>query len=72
MDSNFCDNTSVMNMAKNIVRHKRIKYIDVRHHFFENTMNWRHIFMEFCKIEEQIANIFIKASSRDHFGRNRL
>lgn len=68
----FCDNTSEMNMAKNIVHHKRTKHINVRHHFLRDNVEKCHISMEFYKIKELIADIFTKALSKDHFGRNRL
>ncbi|XP_070042732.1 secreted RxLR effector protein 161-like [Nicotiana tomentosiformis] len=34
----LCDNTSALNMAKNPVQHKRIKHIDVRHHFLKDNV----------------------------------
>lgn len=32
----FCDNTSTINIAKNLVQHKRRKHIDIRDHFLRN------------------------------------
>lgn len=68
----MCDNTRAMNMAKNPVHHKRTKHIDVRHHFLRDNVEKGLIFLEFCKIEDQVADIFIKALSRVYFERNRL
>lgn len=68
----FYDNTSVVNMAKNSVRHKRTKSIDVRHHFLIDNMEKGNISMEFCKTKEQIANIFTKTLSTNHYERNHL
>ncbi|KAM3304197.1 hypothetical protein P3S67_015229 [Capsicum chacoense] len=34
----YYDNTSVINMAKNSVQHKRTKHIDVRHHFLRDSV----------------------------------
>lgn len=56
----FCDNTSEMNMAKNIVHHKRTKHINVRHHFLRDNVEKSHISMEYCKTQEQILDIFTK------------
>ncbi|XP_075080566.1 secreted RxLR effector protein 161-like [Nicotiana tabacum] len=66
------DNTSALNMSKNLVQHKRTKHIDVRHHFLRDNMEKGLICMKFCSTEDQIADIFTKALSRDHFERNRV
>ncbi|XP_070036110.1 uncharacterized protein [Nicotiana tomentosiformis] len=68
----FCDNTSAISMTKNPVRHKKTKHIDVRHHFLRDNYEKGLITVEFCTTDKQIADIFTKALSRDHFERNRL
>ncbi|XP_075086232.1 uncharacterized protein LOC142168954 [Nicotiana tabacum] len=68
----LCDNISALNMAKNPVQHKRSKHIDVRHHFLRDNVEKGLICMKFCSTEDQIADIFTKALSREHFERNRL
>jgi len=68
----FCDNTSTINMTKNPVHHKRTKHIDVRHHFLRDNYEKGLITVEFCATDKQIADIFTKALSRDHFERNML
>ncbi|XP_070018027.1 secreted RxLR effector protein 161-like [Nicotiana sylvestris] len=68
----LCDNTSALNMAKNLVQHNRTKHIDVRHHFLRDNVEKGLICMEFCSIEDQIADIFTKALSREHFERNKV
>ncbi|XP_019256393.1 PREDICTED: uncharacterized protein LOC109234792 [Nicotiana attenuata] len=54
----LCDNTSALNMAKNPVQYKRIKHIDVRHHFLRDNVEKGLICMKFCNTEDQIADIF--------------
>ncbi|XP_070017358.1 secreted RxLR effector protein 161-like [Nicotiana sylvestris] len=66
------DNTSALNLAKNPVQHKRTKHIDVRHHFLRDNVEKGLICMKFCSTEDQIADIFTKALSREHFERNRV
>ncbi|XP_070009527.1 secreted RxLR effector protein 161-like [Nicotiana sylvestris] len=61
----LCDDISALNMAKNPVQHKRTKHIDVRHHFLRDNMEKGLICMKFCSTEDQIANIFTKALSRE-------
>ncbi|XP_075084728.1 secreted RxLR effector protein 161-like [Nicotiana tabacum] len=68
----FCDNTSAINIAKNPCQHKRIKHIDIQHHFLKDNVEKGNISINFCKTEDQIADIFTKALSRDHIERNRL
>ena len=72
MHSYFCDNTSAVNIAKNPCQHKRTKHIDIRHHFLRDNVEKGFISMNFCTIENQIADIFTKALARDQFERNRL
>ncbi|XP_075083389.1 secreted RxLR effector protein 161-like [Nicotiana tabacum] len=45
----LCDNTSALNMAKNPVQHKRIKHIDVQHHFLKDNVEKGLICMKLCK-----------------------
>ncbi|XP_070019333.1 uncharacterized protein [Nicotiana sylvestris] len=68
----LCDNTSALNMAKNPFQHKKTKHIDVRCHFLRNNVEKGLICMKFCSTEDQIADIFTKELSREHFERNRV
>ncbi|XP_075100900.1 uncharacterized protein LOC142176674 [Nicotiana tabacum] len=68
----LCDNTNALNMAKNSIQHKRTKHIDVRHYFLKNNVEKGLICMKFYSTEDQIADIFTKALSREHFEKNRL
>ncbi|XP_075109779.1 secreted RxLR effector protein 161-like [Nicotiana tabacum] len=68
----FCDTTSAISMTKKQVHHKRTKHIDVRHLFLRDNYEKGLITVDFCATDKQIADIFSKASSRDHFERNRL
>ncbi|XP_055803614.1 uncharacterized protein LOC129872719 [Solanum dulcamara] len=68
----LCDNTSALNMAKIPVQHKRNKHIDVRHHFLRDNIEKGNVCVKFCTREDQIADIFTKALSREQFEKNRL
>ena len=68
----MCDNTSAVNMEMNHVHHKRTKHIDVRHHFLRDNVEKGNILLTYCPKEEQIADIFTKALSKDQFKSNRL
>ena len=32
----FCDNTSVINLSKNLVQHSKLKHIEIRYHFIQD------------------------------------
>ena len=57
---------------KNPCQHTRTKHIDIRHHFLRDNVEKGLISMNFCATNEQIADIFTKALSREQFERNRL
>jgi len=50
----------------------RTKHIDIHHHFLKDNVEKRLISMNFRPTNEQIANIFTKALSREQFERNGL
>ena len=62
-----CDNTSAINISKNPVLHSRTKHIDIRHHFLRDHVEKKNIVLTHCRTEDQIADIFTKALSKDQF-----
>lgn len=48
----FCDDTSIINIAKNPVQHKRTKHIVIKHHFHRNNIENGHVSIMFCSTEE--------------------
>lgn len=63
----LCNNTSVINIAKYHVQHKRTKHIDFKHHFLRDNVEKAVISIMFCSSKEQIVDIFTKALSREYF-----
>ena len=57
----FYDNTSAINVSKNLVQHSRTKHIDIRHHFIRDLVESNVLILEFVETEKQLANIFTKA-----------
>ena len=55
-----CDNASVINLSKNPIQHSRTKYIDIRHHFLHDHVQFGDIYLEFVDTNNQLADIFIK------------
>ena len=48
----FCDNTSAINISKNLVQHSRTKHIDIRHHFIRDLDENKAMSLEYIDIEK--------------------
>ena len=55
-----CDNTSTINLSKNLIQHSRTKHIDIRHHFLCDHVQNGDISLEFIDTNNQLADIFTK------------
>lgn len=60
----LCDNKAAIAMTKNPVYHGRSKHIDIHHHFIQEVVANGQIDLKFCKIDEQVADIFTMALSQ--------
>jgi len=56
----FCDNNSAIKLSKNPVNHGRSIHIDVKYYFLRNLNNEGIIELQYCRSEDQLANIFTK------------
>ena len=56
----YCDNSSSIALPKNLVFHGRSKHIEIRYHFIRELVENGDIKMEFCKSEQQLADMFTK------------
>ncbi|XP_073288417.1 secreted RxLR effector protein 161-like [Primulina huaijiensis] len=63
----YCDNSSAINISKNLVQHSRTKHIDIRDHFIRDLVEKGLIRMEFFDNNNQLADIFTKALDFDRF-----
>nr|KYP37833.1 Copia protein [Cajanus cajan] len=54
-------------MTKNPVHHSRTKHIAIKYHFIREAETTKEIKMEYCKTEEQVADIFTKALPRARY-----
>jgi hypothetical protein len=63
----MCDNTSAISVAKNAIFHKRMKHLEVRHHFLRDHVEKRDIEMRYIDTERQLADIFTKPLDASRF-----
>jgi hypothetical protein len=63
----FCDNNSTIMLSKSNVFYKKTKNIDTRYHFIRELVNNKEICLDFCRLKEQVTDIFTKALERDAF-----
>ena len=66
-----CDNTSAIQLSKNLVFHGRCKHIGVRFHFLRDLVNDGTVELKYVETREQVADIFTKPLHRDDFQRLR-
>jgi len=62
-----CDNTSAINLSKNLDMHSRTKNIEIRHHFLKDHVSKGDCYIEFVDSEHQLADMFTKPLARDWF-----
>ena len=63
----FYDNMFVITMTKNLIFHSATKHIKIRHHFIQELVGKKEIKLQFCKTDEQLANIFTKVVPSEKF-----
>ena len=62
-----CDNTSAINLTKNLIMHCRTKHIEIRHHFLRDHINKGNCEIEYVDTKYQLADIFTKPLAKDRF-----
>ncbi|CAM8956844.1 unnamed protein product [Rhodiola kirilowii] len=68
----FCDNTSAISIAKNPVQHGKSKHIEIKHHFLRDCVKKELVTINFCRSEDQVADIFTKSLHKDAFEKLRM
>ena len=63
----MCDNTSTINLTKNLVLHSRTKHIEIRHHFLQDHVEKGDVVFEHVDSENQLTDIFTKPLAIEPF-----
>ncbi|GLT96988.1 hypothetical protein SLE2022_145760 [Rubroshorea leprosula] len=67
----YCDKSSAIKLSKNPVLHGKSKHIHVRYHYLCNLVEDGTIELIYCRIEDQVADIFTKSLKLATFSRLR-
>jgi hypothetical protein len=63
----YCDNTSCINISKNLVMHSKTNHIHIKYHFLQEQVAEKNIRVEYVGTKEQVADIFTKPLPREAF-----
>ena len=63
----FCDNKSTINISIDLVTRQRTKHIEIHMHYIRELVHDRTIALQYCPIDEQIADIFTKNLTEKKF-----
>jgi hypothetical protein len=63
----ICDNTSAINISKNLVMHSKMKHIPIKYHFLREQVVEQSVKLEYIATKEHVADIFTKPLPRDTF-----
>jgi hypothetical protein len=62
-----CDNTSAINISKNLVQHSHTKNIDIRHHFIRDLVQSQVLSLSFIPTDNQLVDILTKPLDGSRF-----
>ena len=63
----YCDNTSAINISKNLIQHSRTKHIEIQHHFIRELVEDGTLTLEFIHTDDQKADLFTKPLNSKRF-----
>ena len=61
----YYDNTSSINISKNIVMHTKTKHIAIKYHYLRELVQDKEVKMEYVNTKEKTIDIFTKALPKD-------
>jgi hypothetical protein len=63
----YCNNTSAINISKNLVMHSKTKHIPIKYHFLREQVAEKNIRVEYAGTKEQVPYNFTKPLPREVF-----
>ena len=63
----LCDNTSAINISKNLVMHSKTKHIPIKYHSLHEQVLEEKVKLEYVPSKEQVFDIFTKPLPRETF-----
>ena len=54
----YCDNSSAIDISKNLVQHSKTKHIEIRYHFIRNLVERKIVALDYIPTECQNADIY--------------
>ena len=63
----YCDNSSAIDISKNLIQHSKTKHIKIRYHFIRDLVETKIVYLEYIPTEWQNADIFTKPLDRSKF-----
>jgi bifunctional DNase/RNase len=63
----YCDNTSAINISKNLMMHSKTKNIPIKYHFLWEQVANKNIRVEYVGTKEQVEDTFTKPLPREAF-----
>jgi len=68
----WCDNQSAIQLCKDPVQHQRNKHIELHMHFIRKLIHDHVLEVQYCSIDDQVADIFTKALTEAKFTKLRF
>ena len=63
----YYDNSSAIDISKNLVQHSKTKHIEIRYHFIRDLVERKVVTLKYIPIERQNIDIFTKTLDRSKF-----
>ena len=61
----YCENTSAINISKNLMMHTKTKHIVIKYHYVRELVQDKEVKMEYVNTKEKISNTFTKELPKD-------
>ena len=61
----YCDNTSAINISKNLMMHTKTKHIAIKYHYLRELVQDKEVKMEYVNTKEKIFDIFTTSLPKD-------